>query len=72
MRLVSCRWVTDYEEVHSDEEQLKLAYDTYKETRNSVYARHGRRSVGDGGDASPPTFQLGRDHIGNVPPHFFA
>ena len=32
---------------------------------------HGRRSVGDGGDASPPTFQLGGDHIGNVPPPTF-
>ena len=25
---------------------------------------------GTGGDASPPTFQLGGDHIGNVPPTF--
>ena len=31
---------------------------------------HGRRWVGDGGDASPPTFRLGGDHIGNVPPFF--
>ena len=34
---------------------------------------HGRRSVGDReGHVPPPTFQLGGDHIGNVPPHFFA
>ena len=31
---------------------------------------HGRRSVGDGGGMRPPTFQLGGDHIGNVPPIF--
>ena len=30
------------------------------------------RSVGDGGDASPPTFQLGGDHIGNIPPPLFC
>ena len=24
------------------------------------------------GGTRPPTFQLGGDHIGNVPPHFFA
>ena len=36
-------------------------------------AYHGRRSVGDGGGGTrpPPTFQLGGDHIGNVPPPTF-
>ena len=33
---------------------------------------HGRRSVGDGGGTRPPTFQLGGDHIGNVPPTFLV
>ena len=30
---------------------------------------HGRRSVGDGGDASPPLFRVGGQHR-NCPPHF--
>ena len=34
--------------------------------------RHGRRSVGDEGTRPPPTFQLGGDHIGNVPPPLFC
>ena len=33
-------------------------------------SRHGRRSVGDGGDASPPHFSGWGDSIGIVPPHF--
>ena len=33
---------------------------------------HGRISVGDGGTRPPPTFQLGGDHIGNVPPPLFG
>ena len=34
---------------------------------------HGRRSVGDGGGTRPPpTFQLGGDHLGNVPPPLFC
>ena len=36
----------------------------------TVGPNHGRRSVGDGGGTRPPTFQLGGDHIGNVPPTF--
>ena len=30
---------------------------------------HGRRSVGDGGDASHPLFRVGGQHR-NCPPHF--
>ena len=35
-------------------------------------SNHGRRSVGDGEDASPPHFSAWGPQLRNVPPHFFA
>ena len=39
--------------------------------RNNIHVEILRFSVGDGGGRVPPTFQLGGDHIGNVPPPTF-
>ena len=51
--------------------QLLSGYGPDNNSQMAPGARHGRRSVGDGGGTRPPTFQLGGDHIGNVPPPTF-
>ena len=50
-----------------DEDIIRVHRNTTRITTDTT--RHGRRSVGDGG-TRPPTFQLGGDHIGKVPPTF--
>ena len=49
---------------------LQWAHRQRYEISRNVGTGMGVDRWGRGGDASPPAFQLGGDHIGNVPPLF--